>query len=412
MMQQEILYAPFARPLYLMAKPVGSVCNLACSYCYYLEKAHLYHPDGGGKGFVMSDALLERFIRQYIESQTMPQVLFTWHGGETLMRPLSFYRKVMELQRRYAGGRTIDNCLQTNGTLLTDEWCRFFRENGWLIGVSIDGPQEFHDAYRRNRQGGPSWRKVMKGIELLQRHGVEWNALAVVNNLNADHPLEFYDFFRSIDCHYIQFSPIVERLLPHADGRHLAAPADAGDIPLAPFSVSPRQWGDFLCALFDEWVRRDVGSYFVQLFDATLAGWVGEQPGVCTLAETCGQAGVIEFNGDADSCHHFPLPEYRPGTTQPQTITEMMYSPRQQHFGAAKRDSLPAQCRECPYLMACHGECPKNRFAHTATGEPGLNYLCPGYYQYFDHVAPYMDFMKRELQVGRPPANVMHLFHR
>lgn len=407
MNQQKILYAPFARPLYLMAKPVGSVCNLACSYCYYLEKAHLYHPDGGGKGFVMSDALLERFIRQYIESQTMPQVLFTWHGGETLMRPLSFYRKVMELQRRYAGGRTIDNCLQTNGTLLTDEWCRFFRDNGWLIGVSIDGPREFHDAYRRNRQGGPSWYKVMKGIELLQRHGVEWNALAVVNNLNADHPLEFYDFFRSMGCHYIQFSPIVERLLPHADGRHLAAPADAGDIPLAPYSVTPRQWGDFLCALFDEWVKRDVGSYFIQLFDATLAGWVGEQPGVCTLAETCGQAGVIEYNGDVYSCDHFVFPEYRLGNIQSQTITEMMYSPRQQRFGAAKRDTLPTQCRECRYLMACHGECPKNRFAHTATGEPGLNYLCEGYYRYFDHVAPYMDFMKRELLAGRAPANVM-----
>lgn len=410
MMLQENLYAPFARPLYLMAKPVGSVCNLACSYCYYLEKGHLYRRGKGAESGVMSDELLERFIRQYLESQTMPQVLFTWHGGEPLMRPLSFYRRALELQHRYAGGRTIDNCLQTNGTLLTDEWCRFFHDHGWLIGVSIDGPQELHDAYRRNRQGGPSWYKVMKGIELLERHGVEWNALAVINHLNAEHPQEFYDFFRSIGCHYIQFSPIVERLLPHTDGRHLASPADTGDIPLTPCSVSPRQWGDFLCALFDEWVRHDVGNYYIQLFDATLAGWMGEAPGVCTLAETCGQVGVIEHNGDVYACDHFVFPEYRLGNIATQSLTELMYSDRQQRFGRAKRDALPQQCRACRYLMACHGECPKNRFAHTAAGEPGLNYLCAGYYRYFDHVAPYMDFMKRELLAGRPPANVMQLF--
>ena len=403
-------FAPFARPLYVMAKPVGSVCNLACTYCYYLEKSHLYRQEEPSGRFTMSDELLERFIREYIESQTMPQVLFTWHGGETLMRPLAFYKRVVELQQKYARGRTIDNAIQTNGTLLTDEWCRFFREHNWLVGVSIDGPQEFHDEYRRNRQGMPSFQKVMRGITLLNKHGVEWNALAVVNDFNADYPLDFYRFFKEIGCRYIQFTPIVERILPHADGRHLACPADEEEIPLADFSVTPEQWGEFLCTLFDEWVRHDVGDYFIQLFDSTLANWVGQQPGVCTLAKTCGHAGVMEYNGDVYSCDHFVFPEYKLGNIRTQTLTEMMYSERQQRFGAMKRDGLPTQCRECEYLFACNGECPKNRFCRTATGEPGLNYLCAGYRRFFAHVAPYMDFMKRELQAQRPPANVMQLF--
>ena len=403
-------FAPFARPLYVMAKPVGSVCNLACTYCYYLEKSHLYRQEEPSGRFTMSDELLERFIKEYIESQTMPQVLFTWHGGETLMRPLAFYKRVVELQRKYARGRTIDNSLQTNGTLLTDEWCRFFKENNWLVGVSIDGPQEFHDEYRRNKQGMPSFQKVMRGIALLNKHGVEWNALAVVNDFNADYPLDFYHFFKEIGCRYIQFTPIVERILPHADGRHLASPADGEEIPLAEFSVTPAQWGEFLCTLFDEWVRHDVGEYFIQLFDSTLANWVGQQPGVCTLAETCGHAGVMEYNGDVYACDHFVFPEYKLGNIRTHTLTEMMYSQRQQQFGAMKRDALPTQCRECEFLFACHGECPKNRFCHTATGEPGLNYLCEGYHRFFAHVAPYMDFMKRELLAQRPPANVMQLF--
>ena len=403
-------FAPFARPLYVMAKPVGSVCNLACTYCYYLEKSHLYRHEEPSGRFTMSDELLERFIREYIESQTMPQVLFTWHGGETLMRPLAFYKRVVELQRKYARGRTIENAIQTNGTLLTDEWCRFFRENQWLVGVSIDGPQEFHDEYRRNKQGMPSFQKVMRGIALLNKHGVEWNALAVVNDFNADYPLDFYHFFKEIGCRYIQFTPIVERILPHADGRHLACPADSEEIPLADFSVTPAQWGEFLCTIFDEWVRHDVGEYFIQLFDSTLANWVGEQPGVCTLAKSCGHAGVMEYNGDVYACDHFVFPEYKLGNIRTHTLTEMMYSERQQQFGAMKRDGLPTLCRECEYLFACNGECPKNRFLRTATGEPGLNYLCEGYHRFFAHVAPYMDFMKRELLAQRPPANVMKLF--
>ena len=401
--------APFARPLYVMLKPAGALCNLACDYCYYLEKAKLYQDN---PKHVMSDELLEKFIEEYINSQTSPNVLFTWHGGETLMRPLAFYQKALELQKKYAKGRQIDNCLQTNGTLLTDEWCRFLHDNGWLVGISIDGPQEFHDEYRKNKLGRPSFVKVMQGINLLKKHNVEWNAMAVVNDYNADYPLEFYHFFKELDCHYIQFAPIVERLAPHADGRHLAAVDEDSKEGLADFSVTPRQWGNFLCTIFDEWVRHDVGNYYIQLFDSTLANWVGEQPGVCTLAKTCGHAGVMEFNGDVYSCDHFVFPQYKLGNIYSKTLVEMMYGERQQKFGLAKRDSLPTQCKECPYLFACNGECPKNRFCKTKDGEPGLNYLCQGYYQFFDHAAPYMDFMKRELQAKRAPANVMEAIRK
>lgn len=401
--------SPFATPFYLLAKPAGSLCNLACKYCYYLEKSRLYPQRNA---CVMSDELLEKFIRDYIAAQTTPEVLFTWHGGEPLMRPLSFYRKVVALQQRYARGHRIDNCIQTNGTLLTDEWCAFFREQGWLVGLSLDGPQEFHDDHRLTRLGRPTFVQVMRGVSLLQKHGVEWNALAVVNNRNADHPLAFYRFFRQIGCRYLQFTPIVERLQPHADGRRLAAVGEAGEDGLMEFSVSPRQWGDFLIGVFDEWVRRDVGETFVQIFDATLANWVGVMPGLCTLAPTCGHAGAIEWNGDVYACDHFVFPEYRRGNLRDHTLVELMYSPEQRAFGQAKRTALPRQCRECPWEFACHGECPKNRFAHTAEGEPGLNYLCEGYRRFFAHVAPYMDWMKRELQAERPPSGIVDLLRR
>lgn len=387
-----------------MTKPVGAVCNLACKYCYYLEKTNLYK-DNKSK-YVMSDSLLEKFIKEYINSQTMPQVLFTWHGGETLMRPLSFYQKVIELQKKYANGRTIDNCIQTNGTLLNDEWCDFFHNNHWLVGVSIDGPQDFHDEYRKNKQGKPSFVKVMQGIKLLKKHQVEWNAMAVVNDYNADYPLEFYHFFKDLECHYIQFTPIVERIHLNSDGRYLANVLQKEE-KLADFSVTPEQWGNFLCTLFDEWVKNDVGKYFIQIFDATLANWMGTQPGVCTMAPTCGHAGVMEFNGDVYACDHFVFPEFKLGNIYEKSLIEMMYGDKQSRFGLQKRDALPAQCKACKYLFACNGECPKNRFLTTEDGEFGLNYLCKGYYQFFDHIAPYMDFMKKELLAERAPANVM-----
>lgn len=389
-----------------MTKPVGAVCNLACKYCYYLEKTNLYKDKDNKSKYVMSDSLLEKFIKEYINSQTMPQVLFTWHGGETLMRPLSFYQKVIELQKKYANGRTIDNCIQTNGTLLNDEWCEFFHNNHWLVGVSIDGPQDFHDEYRKNKQGKPSFVKVMQGIKLLKKHQVEWNAMAVVNDYNADYPLEFYHFFKDLECHYIQFTPIVERIHLNSDGRYLANVLQKEE-KLADFSVTPEQWGNFLCTLFDEWVKNDVGKYFIQIFDATLANWMGTQPGVCTMAPTCGHAGVMEFNGDVYACDHFVFPEFKLGNIYEKSLIEMMYGDKQSRFGLQKRDALPAQCKACKYLFACNGECPKNRFLTTEDGEFGLNYLCKGYYQFFDHIAPYMDFMKKELLAERAPANVM-----
>lgn len=389
---------PFSHPIYVMPKPVGSACNMACTYCYYLEKKR-YYPDATRQ--MMSESTLEEFIRQYIAAQTTPEVMFTWHGGEATMRQVDFYRKAVEIQKRYAGGRRIENCLQTNATLLNDEWCRFLRQEEWLVGVSIDGPEEFHNEYRRTPAGKPSFRNVMRGIQLLQRHGVEWNALAVVNDYNADYPVEFYRFFKEIGCRFIQFTPVVERLKPD---RMLADVASGGE--MADFSVTPEQWGSFLTGVFDEWRREDVGKVFVQIFDATLANWVGAEPGVCSLAPTCGHAAAMEWNGDVYSCDHFVFPAYKLGNIHDSTIIAMMGSDRQLKFGAAKRDSLPRQCRACRWLSLCNGECPRNRFAVTADGEPGLNYLCEGYRTFFKHSAPYFEFMARELQAGRPPANV------
>lgn len=397
-------FAPFAKPMYVMLKPVGSKCNLDCDYCYYLEKASLYSK----RNQVMSEELLEKFIKQYIESQTMPQVMFTWHGGETLMRPLSFYKKAVELQKKYAGGRQIDNSIQTNGTLLNDAWCSFFKEYNFLVGISIDGPQDFHDEYRRDKMGRPSFQRVMRGINLLKKHGVEFNCLAVVNDYNVDYPLEFYRFFKEIDCQYVQFTPIVERIRKNNSQMKLAtAKEEDHEVELAPFTVDAGKWGDFLCAIFDEWIKEDVGKVYIQIFDSTLANWVGEQPGVCTLAKTCGHAGVMEFNGDIYSCDHFVFPEYKLGNIYSQPVTSLMYSEQQLKFGNDKFDTLPQQCRECEFLFACYGECPKNRFIRDKYGNLGLNYLCKGYYKFFHHVMPYMDFMKQELMAKRAPANVM-----
>ena len=373
--------SPFSRPLYVMLKPVGAHCNLACDYCYYIDKKKLY---GHEPRHVLSEQLLEHFIQEYIGAQTTNEVLFTWHGGETFMRPLSFFRRAVELQRKHAGGKLISNAIQTNGTLVTEEWARFLHDEGWLVGVSIDGPQEFHDHYRRTRSDRPSWAKVRKGIDLLNRFQVEWNAMAVVNDLNGDHPVDFYRFFRDeLECRYLQFTPIVERM---PDGS------------VAPFSVRPEQWGSFLCDLFDDWVREDVGTMFVQLFDATLANWVGVMPGVCTMARSCGHAAVMEVNGDVYSCDHFVFPQYKLGNIREKHLVEMMYGEQQTQFGRMKQEGLSRQCRECEWLFACNGECPKNRIL-----PDGRNYLCEGYRRFFAHVAPWMDKMKQEIQQSHAP---------
>lgn len=392
-----MMQSPFSRPLYVMAKPAGSDCNMACTYCYYLDKKRFYDsPDD--KRHYMSDEMLELYISRYIEAQTEPEVMFTWHGGETMLRNVDFYRRAVELQEKYAAGRTVLNCLQTNGTLITDEWCRFLRDNRWLVGLSIDGPQRFHDEFRRNRAGQPSFLKVMRAVHMLNSYGVDWNAMAVVNRLNADHPEEFYDFFKSIHCRFIQFAPIVERLTP---GGCIASDADT-DATLAPFSVTPAQWGNFLCRLFDRWVKHDVGQVFIQIFDSTLANWCGVPPGVCSMARECGHAAVMEYDGTVYCCDHFVFPQYRLGNIRQSTFIEMMSSEKQMAFGRAKYETLPDRCRQCQWLSACNGECPKNRIT-----PDGVNYLCAGFKQYFSHVAPFMDFMRDELNAQRPPANVM-----
>lgn len=397
---------PFAKPLYVMLKPAGAHCNLACKYCYYLEKNKLYPT---AQRHLMSNEMLEQFTREYIEAQTMNQVLFTWHGGEPLLRSIDFYRKALSLQQKYAGGRHIDNIIQTNGTLLTDEWCEFFAQNHWLVGISIDGPQPDHDHYRLTAAGKPSWKKVMQGIKLLKKHGVEWNAMAVVNAYNVNHPLEFYRFFKENGCQFLQFTPIVERLTRHEDGRTLASLADKDEISLSEASVAPEQWGYFLCAIFDEWVRKDVGKIFVEIFDCTLANWMGISPGICAYSKECGHAGVMEHNGDVYSCDHFVFPEYKLGNIRDQSLIDMLYGEQQREFSRLKHSSLPRQCKECDMEFACHGECPKNRFMKDKYGDSGLNYLCPGYYHYYQHVAPYMDYMKQELMLQHPPSNIMNV---
>ncbi len=346
---------PFSTPVYVMPKPVGSTCNMACAYCYYLEKKR-YYPDARRQ--MMSEATLEEFVKQYIAAQTTPDVIFTWHGGEATVRKLDFYRKVLELQKKYGAGRNIVNCLQTNATLLTDEWCLFLNRNNWLVGVSIDGPEDFHDEYRRMADGRPSFGAVMRGIRMLQRHGVEWNALAVVNDYNADYPVEFYRFFKELGCRFIQFTPVVERMKPDDMLADVAAGGELTD-----FSVTPRQWGDFLIGVFDEWVKEDVGRVFVQIFDVTLANWVGAMPGLCTLSSMCGHAAAMEWNGDVYACDHFVFPQYRLGNIHENTLIEMMASDRQLELE-------PASSVRCPSSAVIAGGCLPATASVPATASP------------------------------------------
>lgn len=397
-------YTAFQKPVYVMVKPAGASCNLACDYCYYLEKSNLYKDS---KRHLISDELLEKFIKEYIEMQVSDSVLFTWHGGEPMLRPVKFYEKALKLQQKYAGGKQIDNCFQTNGTLITDEWARFFKKNNFLVGVSIDGTQEMHDSYRRSRYGKPSWEQVIRGIKTLNRHGVMWNAMAVVNDFNVKQPLEFYHFFKDIGCQYIQFTPIVERIYKRPDGRILASPIDGTFAEMTPFSVTSKDWGDFLITIFDEWVRHDVGKFFIQLFDSTLAGWVGVAPSVCSLSETCGHATVMEYNGDVYACDHYVFPEFKLGNINDKPLNGITNMQALREFGENKKKLLTRQCKECEFLMACHGECPKNRFCASIYGEKGQNYLCQGYHNFFAHVAPFMDFMKYQLLHQQAPAEIM-----
>lgn len=397
---------PPSRSFYLMAKPVGAVCNLNCKYCYYLEKEKLY-PNDPQKWF-MNEKVLETFIAHYTYSSTDPTVLFTWHGGEPIMRGMEFFQKVIALQKKYAGGRAIDNSLQTNGTTLTDEWCKFFRDNRFLIGLSIDGPEHCHNHYRVNKSGQPSFEKVMKGLELLKKYNVEFNTLSAVNDYNAKYPLEVYRFLKGIGSRYMQFIPIVEWIDPDAGPDELVIlPANSKKhAEVSDWSVDPDDYGDFLIRIFDEWVKKDVGDFFVVTFDCVLANWMRVPPPLCIYAETCGHAGVVEFNGDVYSCDHYVFPEYKLGNIKEKSLLTMMNSPFQHKFGQDKRDTLPGYCRRCEYLDLCTGECPKNRIINSPDGEPGLNYLCSGFKKFYKHVEPYFDFMANELQNGRAASNV------
>lgn len=389
-----------------MIKPIGAVCNLNCTYCYYLEKGKLYPEQK--QHWAMSEKVLETFITQTIYSCREPVVLFAWHGGEPVMRGMEFFRKAIQLQNKYGAGRTIENSLQTNGTTLTDEWCRFFSDNRFLIGLSIDGPEHCHDHYRVFRGGQGSFSKCMKGMELLVKHKAEFNTLTVVNDYNSQFPEEVYHFLKHIGSRYMQFLPVVEWIDPSArpDELRIQPAGSPKNAEITDWTVDPLDYGNFLIKIFDEWVRKDVGEYFVLTFDSVLASLMGVPPPVCITAETCGNAGVVEYNGDVYSCDHFVFPEYRLGNINENSLATLMNMPVQSRFGQNKRNTLPPYCMKCEYLDLCNGECPKNRIINTPDGEPGLNYLCPAFKMFYKHTEPYFDFMAGELRNNRLPANV------
>ena len=390
----------------VMAKPIGSICNLNCTYCYYLEKKNIYTNHSDHR---INDNIIEKFIKDYIEAQQVPLVNFVWQGGEPGLMGISFYRKVIELQQKYAGKKKIENAFQTNGTLLNDEWCRFLKENDFLVGISVDGPEFIHNRYRLFKSGQPSFSDVMRGVDLLHKHKVEFNTLSVVQRHNSQYPLEVYHFLKEIGSGFIQFIPIVERqaINEQAFNLNLVSPDNVAEAKLTDWSVVPEHFGRFLITIFDEWVRRDVGRYFIQLFDVTLANWVGQAPGLCVFSETCGNSVVIEHNGDIYSCDHYVYPEYKLGNILEKPLVSMIQCQEQYNFGTQKLERLPKYCIDCEYRFACHGECPKHRFETTKDGEHGLNYLCEAYKMFFSHVHPYMQFMGDELEKKRPPANVM-----
>jgi uncharacterized protein len=390
---------------HVMAKPTGAVCNLACSYCFFLDKEELYP----GSGFRMSDELLERYVEQLIASHTADTVTFAWQGGEPTLMGLDFFRRAVELQERHKRpGMTVENTLQTNGTRLDDDWCAFLAEHGFLIGISLDGPRELHDGYRVDKGGHGTFDQVMRGLRLLQRHGVEHNVLTTVNRLNGDHPLAVYRFLRDeVGTDWMQLIPVVERLDEHGrpDPMHGTRASER--------SVLPEQWGTFLVAIWEEWVRHDVGRVFVQTFEAALRNFYGAAgSGLCVFDETCGFGFALEHNGDLYSCDHFVEPEHRLGNIRRLPMLDLVGSDQQKAFGLAKRDALPRMCRECDVRFACHGECPKNRFLVTPDGEPGLNYLCAGYLRFFRHIDRPARAIVALIGSGREAAEVMRLVAR
>jgi serine-type anaerobic sulfatase-maturating enzyme len=384
-------------PYQVMLKPRGAICDLDCSYCYYLKKEELYP----GSDFRMSDEVLEAFTRQYIESQVSPRVVFAWQGGEPTLMGIDFFRRALELQDKYARpGSRILNTLQTNGVGLDGEWCDFFGENDFLIGISIDGPAELHDAYRVDKGGNPTHAKVVEGLGLLREHGVEHNVLTTVHAANVSRPLDVYRYLRDdVGTSFVQFIPIVE--------------PEPGSLPgtgqVTRRSVTGRAYGEFLMTIFDEWVGRDVGSVFVQIFDVALAAWAGQRPGLCIFEESCGRALALEHTGDLYSCDHFVDPEFLVGNVLRTELPVLVEGEQQQGFGLDKKAALPAHCQECEVRFVCNGGCPKNRLATTPDGERGLNVLCDGYRPFFNHIDPAMRYMVEALQHRAPPASIMEL---
>ncbi|MEI7437351.1 MAG: anaerobic sulfatase maturase [bacterium] len=374
----------------VLAKPTGARCNLACHYCFFRGKAQLY-PDSR---FRMRDDVLEAYVRQTIAAQSAPEVNFSWQGGEPTLMGLDFFRRAVRLVERYLRpGMRVQHAFQTNGMLLNAAWGRFFKTHGFLVGLSLDGTAAMHDAYRVTPEGSPTFAAVMRAARLLRDHDVPFNILATVHAANVEFPAEAYRFLRDESgTQFLQFIPIVER---------------EGASGVTARSVTAEGWGRFLCGVFDEWVRRDVGRVYVQHHDATLASWAGAPPGVCVFEETCGAAVALEHNGDVYACDHFVDPAHLRGNIMRQPLAELVNNGAQRHFGNAKRDALPELCRSCQWLFTCHGECPKNRFATTPDGDPGLSYLCAGYRAYFEHVANPMKFMADCLRRARPPADVM-----
>lgn len=393
-----------------MCKPAGPTCNLQCRYCFYTEKDVLFEEDAAPR---MSDEVLETYIRKYIESAPGGEINFAWQGGEPTLMGLDFFQKVVQLQNKYGKNRRISNSFQTNGILIDDEWASFFADNNFLIGLSIDGPREVHDAYRVGAGGEPTFDRVMSAMERLQKHGAEYNVLASVTPESAARPLEIYNFFKDTDTQFVQFIPIVERV-PDEHSREIGLelaeprPGDPDDPrEVTSWSVSGEEYGHFLISIFDEWVQKDVGQFYVQLFDVALAAWMGQEPPLCNFAKKCGNAMVIEHTGDIYSCDHFVYPDHHLGNIMTDSLDDMVSHPRVRELGDFKWEGLPGQCRECEVLFACHGGCPKNRFALTADGETGLNYLCEGYRNFFSHVDPKMREMARLLKQGRPAADIM-----
>lgn len=386
------------RAFHVMVKPRGPICNLDCDYCYYLSKEALYQ----GANFWMSDEILKAFTQQYIAAQRVPEVTFAWQGGEPMLMGLDFFRQAMNLQKTYRRpGMRVHNTLQTNGTLLDVEWARFFRTYEFLVGLSLDGSRPMHDAYRVDKGGQPTFDRVMAGLEVLKKHKVAFNILACVHAANAEHPLEVYRFLRDIvGARFMQFIPIVTAEQNPTKKRKHAVTS---------YSVGPKQYGRFLNTIFDEWVHRDVGQVYVQIFDIALAAWLGQSPGLCVFDQTCGAALALEYNGDLYACDHFVTPDHFLGNIMTTPLVEMVSSAQQRQFGKAKRDALPGMCRDCPVRFVCHGGCPRNRIILTPDEEPGLNYLCQGYREFFQHIEGPMCVMARELRYGRPPANVMRL---